>query len=152
MKVTACGGYVVVTYVPCVVVINVALVGFIQLVIGLLKFRILCVKRYKNSDRSRRKPSEFPLDSDRVRRGSTKIPTDFDGNSDGIWQKFAVIFFLQFFPGFFCAGLICPSTLPIFVRLPSEGLSDGHATSVGGCPTEHLISSERLSNHGYSDG
>ena len=31
MKVSMCGGYVVVIYVPCVVVVNVALAGFIEL-------------------------------------------------------------------------------------------------------------------------
>jgi len=39
MNVTTCGGYVVVIDVPRVVVVNIALAGFVKLVIGLFKLR-----------------------------------------------------------------------------------------------------------------
>jgi len=47
MKVTTCGGYVVIIDVPHVVVVNLTLAGFVELVIGLFKFRIFFVRKGK---------------------------------------------------------------------------------------------------------
>ena len=154
MKVTTCGGCVVVINIPRVVVVNLTLAGFVELGIGLFKFQIFLLKPAKIFDRNRRiptnfqpKPTDFDGISDSFRRFPMEIPTD----SVRIWAEFAAEFrsksiFLKNSPCIW-RNMSSPPCIwhtysvgPHFLpESPSKGPSHGHPISVGTTPTKPLF-------------
>jgi len=128
-----CGGYVVVINVPRAVVVNVALAGFVKIVIGLFKLPIffLCKNGQKFQRIYRQNLTEF-------RRNSWVFVNSFSAKKNFKKNKAS-------------DGTIPPNVMNS-VRGPSEQASDGIFCLFGTVLTENNIPSEPLHDPGYSDG